>query len=158
MSCTPSKSYISRPLLNTTQDDAVMDNTLIKITPEILLGAWQLVEFKITKPNGETRNWGPNPNGLLIYDSTGHMSVSINSGSNPDTCKNNLERNILFYAGTYTLSGNKIVHQVSNASDPNRIGEMMIRKAELTKNSQLRLSAKGQYGYAYLLWQKNQSR
>lgn len=124
-----------------------------EITQSNLVGAWELIEFTITPPDGTTKNWGHKPHGLLIYDKSGNMSTSINSGvTNRDPGEN--FKNILFYSGTFKIeSPNKILHIITNASDPNRIGKTMIRDAEITDNH-LCLRATGEYGNAYLLWKR----
>ena len=126
-----------------------------EITQQDLLGTWKLVDFKITKPNGETKDWGPKSNGILMYDNTGHMCTSINSGAEPKEAEKELTKHILFYAGTYKITGhNQITHYVTNASDPNRVGKSFIRDAEITNQKYLRLTADGDYGQAHLLWEK----
>lgn len=128
---------------------------IAQITQENLIGTWKLVNFKINKPDGITKNWGPDSSGLLIYDKSGYMSTSINSGADLETSEKNLEKNILFYAGTYKITGkNEITHYVTNASDPKRINNNFIRNAEITKQNHLLLTAEGDYGQAYLLWEK----
>ncbi|MGE4348884.1 MAG: lipocalin-like domain-containing protein [Candidatus Berkiella sp.] len=129
--------------------------SLTPISKKNVLGSWKLLDFKITQPNGDTKKWGPNPNGLLIYDESGHMSTCINSGANIEESAQNLEKNILFYSGQYKVTGkNEITHFVDNASNPHRIGKELIRNAELVKKNQLQLTAEGEYGHAYLLWEK----
>ncbi len=125
-----------------------------KITESALQGTWELLEFKITQPDGVEKNWGPKPNGIIIYDKSGRMSTSINSGVTADNPNDNF-KNILFYAGTYTIAGpNKILHTVTNASDPERIGKTLVRNAEIINDNQLCLTATGDYGQAYLLFKK----
>lgn len=129
--------------------------SLAPISKTNILGSWRLLGFNITQPNGDTKQWGPNPNGLLIYDESGHMSTCINSGADIEESAKNLERNILFYSGQYKITGrNEITHFVDNASNPHRIGKEFIRNAELIGKNQLQLTAEGEYGYAYLLWEK----
>lgn len=124
------------------------------ISESSLIGAWDLIEYKITKPDGTTKDWGPKPHGILIYDKSGHVSTSINSGTTADNPQDNFN-NILFYAGSFKINGpNEVLHIITNASDPKRIGKTMVRNAEITNNNQLCLTASGDYGHAYLLWQK----
>jgi hypothetical protein len=44
---------------------------------EAFVGAWKLTSIEHVRPNGEvlTNIWGQNPNGLLLYDSKGYISV-----------------------------------------------------------------------------------
>ncbi|MBI2791611.1 MAG: lipocalin-like domain-containing protein [Gammaproteobacteria bacterium] len=126
-----------------------------QLTKTDLIGTWKLIDFKITKPDGQTKDWGPKSNGVLIYDESGHMSTSINSGADTNVAAKDLDKNILFYAGTYEVTDkNQVHHFVTNASDPKRIGKEMIRNAEITNQKYLRLTADGEYGQANLLWEK----
>ena len=130
-------------------------NSIAPITKTNILGAWRLIDFKITQSDGMHKKWGSSPNGLLIYDASGHMSTCINSGADADESANNLDKHILFYSGQYKITGkNEITHYVANASNPHRIGKSFIRNAELKKENQLQLTAEGDYGQAYLLWEK----
>lgn len=130
-------------------------NNIAPITKTNILGAWKLIDFKITQPDGKHKKWGPSPNGLLIYDASGHMSTCINSGAEADESANNLDKHILFYSGQYKITGkNEITHYVDNASNPHRVGKSFIRSAELKKENQLQLTAEGDYGQAHLLWEK----
>lgn len=124
------------------------------ITQADLIGTWKLIDFKITKPDGHTKDWGPKSNGILMYDATGHMSTSINSGADADTAAKDLDKHILFYAGTYQLKNNQITHFVTNASNPMRVGKSFVRSAEISDKKYLRLTAEGDYGHANLLWEK----
>ncbi|MFO1259126.1 MAG: lipocalin-like domain-containing protein [Gammaproteobacteria bacterium] len=129
-----------------------MENT---ISQEKILGTWKLLDFKITKPDGSTNNWGPNSNGVLIYDQSGYMSTSINSGSDVAIAELDLEKHILFYSREYKVTGpNEINHFVTNASNPSRINKNMIRSAKFNDKEELELTAKGEYGHAYLRWKK----
>lgn len=150
-----SKYYISTntPILKNTEVTSM--NEKVPLEYENLLGSWKLLDFKITTPSGQTKEWGPDSNGILIYEKSGHMSTSINSGACFDECISNIDKNILFYAGTYKITGeNQITHYVINASNPERIGKQFIRNAQLTQGKYLRLTAEGDYGYADLLWEK----
>lgn len=79
-----------------------------------VIGAWALESFLIETPQGETRNWGINAQGLLLYTDTGHMSVSINKDvENKSTVEaQNFFDSILFYSGIYFVDGTTIKHKV----------------------------------------------
>src|SRR5689334_5829769 len=97
------------------------------LTAGAVTGTWTLVSFEIEDTNKETAPWGRDTHGLLIYAPTGHMSVSINKAIENDS-PNELENqfdSILFYSGTYQIDGEIIRHQVTNASNPSRIGKEM---------------------------------
>ena len=118
-------------------------------------GPWTLKSFMITPPDGNQRHWGNGIRGLLIYDPTGHMSVSINkviqSTGSPD--KDTLDA-MLFYAGTYRIEGNTIRHDVTIASNPNRVGREMIRFAQVDGNRLILTTPPESYGIATLVWEK----
>jgi Lipocalin-like domain len=77
------------------------------------------------------------------------MSVSINS----DQAKSPWLDSLLFYAGTFEISENQVIHNVTNATEPKRIGTRMLREAILTGN-RLSLIANGDFGTATLVWEK----
>ncbi len=85
------------------------------------------------------------------------MSVSINKQVENDPTQSeseNLFDSILFYSGTYSVEGNLIRHQVTEASNPSRIGKEMIRYAGW-KGSELHLKTpKEAFGEATLVWKK----
>ena len=121
-----------------------------------LIGTWTLDSFQIESPEGVKRAWGNGIHGLLIYADTGHMSVSINKDVVKES-ENELEDlfdSILFYAGTYTVEGTLIRHQVSEASNPTRIGKEMLRYAETQGNTITLTTPKESFGRAILVWRK----
>ncbi len=126
-------------------------------TKDQIIGTWKLDSFQIESPDGTRRDWGQNPHGLLIYSGTGHMSVSINKTVENDPDQNetqNLFDSILFYAGTYSVESNTIKHQVTEASNPDRIGREMIRFAEFNNNVVTLVTPKESFGRAILVWRK----
>lgn len=120
-------------------------------------GTWGLQAFEIEEPKGVRRNWGRQAHGLLFYSPTGHMSVSINKAIENDpeqSDEQNLFDSILFYAGTYEVEGNLIRHQVTEASNPARIGKEMIRYAELDGDTLTLTTPQESFGRAILVWKK----
>ena len=121
------------------------------------VGTYALKAFEIESPEGSKSEWGKDLHGILIYAPTGHMSVSINKAIENDpsqTESENLFDSILFYAGTFAVEGNLIRHQVTEASNPSRIGKEMLRYAEW-KGSELNLKTpKEAFGQATLVWKK----
>lgn len=62
-------------------------------TTNPLVGSWQLVSYEDRDANGAiVHPYGKNPLGLLIYDSTGHMSVQIMKTPPPDVASNDWDR------------------------------------------------------------------
>ena len=121
-----------------------------------IVGTWLLQQFLIEDTEGKQRNWGTNCHGLLIYASSGHMSVSINkdieSKSDKET-QNNFD-SILFYSGTYSFENEVIKHHVTEASSPSRIGKEMLRYTNLENNILTLTSPKESFGHAILKWKK----
>ncbi len=115
---------------------------------EQLQGAWTLKSFLISNELGN-KEWRSGAHGLLIYTLCGRMSVSINS----KMMEASILDSLLFYAGTYQIDGSKIVHFVTNATEPSRIGKEMVREARL-KGRVLTLTARGEFGKAELTWEK----
>lgn len=121
-----------------------------------LTGSWRLKSFEIESPEGIKSDWGRNTHGLLIYAADGYMSVSINKDIQKQS-ENEMEDlfdSLLFYAGTYVIQDNLIRHQVTEASNPARVGKEMIRYAEF-ENNLIKLSTpKESFGRAILTWEK----
>ena len=85
------------------------------------------------------------------------MSVSINKNVEDDpeqTKEQNLFDSILFYSGTYQLVCEKILHQVTNASNPDRIGKEMIRFATIAGDVLTLTTPLEKFGRAILKWRK----
>ena len=123
----------------------------------MILGSWSLESFEIEDPQGNRRPWGAQLSGLLIYAPTGHMSASINKEVEQDLSQSeteNLFDAILFYAGTYSIEGSLIKHQVAQASNPSRIGRELLRYAKL-EGDLLSLSTPVEsFGQAHLVWRR----
>lgn len=128
-------------------------NVGICMKPEEVVGTWKLQSFKIIDKSNNIHDWGKNAHGILIYSADGYMSVSINSDIDTSEASDNLDKHILFYAGTYEIENEKIIHNVMNASDPNRIGRKLIREVACDNNA-ITLTAHGDYGSAVLKWEK----
>jgi Lipocalin-like domain len=56
-----------------------------KLTKETIIGAWRLVGIDYSGPNGSLVDpfFGPNPQGIIIYDRSGWMSVQIVTANRP---------------------------------------------------------------------------
>lgn len=121
-----------------------------------ITGTWLLERFLIESIDGETRDWGKNSQGQLIYTESGYMSVSINKEvENKSSVEaQNYFDSILFYSGTFSVDKDVIKHQVTNASNPTRIGKELIRYAKLNENILTLTSPKESFGRAILTWRK----
>jgi hypothetical protein len=69
--------------------DAAEHVAAAKLTDEAIFGAWRLVSVDYSGPNGSLVYpvFGPNPQGVLIYDRSGWMSVQIVTANRPDDGK-----------------------------------------------------------------------
>jgi hypothetical protein len=121
---------------------------------EDLCGSWQLTDHTTVDRYGKEKKWGKNFRGLLIYEKSGHMSVSLNKDieGNADDLRNVFD-SILFYAGKFKVANNKVTHIVSLASDPNRVGKELVRDYVL-KGDVLILSGETDLGVAQACWQR----
>jgi hypothetical protein len=56
-----------------------------KLTKQVIIGAWRLVGIDYSGPNGVLADpvFGPNPQGIIIYDQSGWMSVQIVTANRP---------------------------------------------------------------------------
>jgi hypothetical protein len=56
-----------------------------KPTKQAIIGAWRLVSIDYSGPNGALADpvFGPNPQGIIIYDQSGWMSVQIATANRP---------------------------------------------------------------------------
>jgi hypothetical protein len=89
------------------------------------------------------------------------MSVSINkdveapaAGAGPEAEIEALFDSILFYSGTYQMDGGLIRHQVTQASNPARIGKEMLRYTEWANDCLVLTTPKESFGRAILVWRK----
>jgi len=56
-----------------------------KLTRQVIIGAWRLVGIDYAGPNGALADpvFGPDPQGIMIYDQSGWMSVQIVTANRP---------------------------------------------------------------------------
>ena len=118
-----------------------------------LAGAWQLVSVETIRPNGEViyPYYGKHPEGLLIYDRSGWMSVQIVSDPKP-VIPNGDSRAAIFaatpeqkasalegyyaYFGTWTVdpSGATVTHHLRQSLYPGERGEDFVRQLSFDGN------------------------
>jgi CubicO group peptidase (beta-lactamase class C family) len=111
---------------------------------DALVGTWRLVSVSSSNDKGQVNPavYGLHPTGLITYTANGRMSVIItDDGRKPLTVPDRLaapaeERaqafsTLVAYAGTYTFTGDKVVHHVEIDALQNRVGSDQIRFATL---------------------------
>ncbi len=120
-----------------------------------LLGTWRLISIGSIRPDGTLQpvpELGPHAIGYLMYDTTGHMCVSLANPdhprwANPDK-PTEAERLHSFdamfaYCGTYEVQQkeNRVIHRPEMASWPHYIGTDQFRNIRM-KGDRLILSEK----------------
>ena len=84
-------------------------------TAKDLMGTWTLVSITLEQDGKKTDLYGPNPQGQLIYDASGHVSVIVTRSDLPKFASSNREagtpeenkaivQGSLAYFGTYSVS------------------------------------------------------
>ncbi len=106
-----------------------------------LFGGWELKNFVIISANGEEASFCSGLSGQILYEKTGHMSVSINCDPS-DSIKVPADEydRMLFYAGQFQIDGDKVIHKITNASSPALIGKVLVRKLDKLSDTDLVLS------------------
>ena len=143
---------------------------------EQLIGAWRLVSVETIRPNGEIiyPYYGKHPEGLIMYDQSGWMSVQIVSDPAPKIPKANSRdafvasspeekiaaaEGYYAYCGTWTVdtSTSTVTHHVRQALYPGERGEDFPRHFILD-GDRLTLIAKlhemGEVHQRRLIWQR----
>jgi hypothetical protein len=141
-----------------------------------LIGSWRLLSVETKRPNGEVIYpfYGRRPEGLLIYDRSGYMSVQIVSDPKPTAPLSSSREGFLaapptekatavdgYYAyfGTWTvdLSHSTVTHRIQQSLYPGERGEEGVRRLVLEGN-RLTLTAKahemGEDHERRLVWER----
>lgn len=140
------------------------------------VGAWRLVSVETVRPNGQVIYpfYGKHPQGLIVYDASGWMSVQIVSDPAPTLPSASSREEMLqapsaeksaafdgYYAyyGTWTINESKgtITHHIKQSLFPSERGEEGVRHFELD-GDRLTLTAKahemGEEHERKLVWER----
>jgi hypothetical protein len=143
-----------------------------------LIGAWRLVSVETIRPNGEVIYpfYGKHPEGLIVYDRSGWMSVQIVSDPKPAAPTTNSREAFLAappaekiaavegyyaYCGTWTVdaSTSTVTHHVKQALYPGERGQEWPRHITLD-GDRLTLTVKthemGEDRERKLVWERAQ--
>ena len=115
---------------------------------EKLIGAWKLVSARYESADGKVNEiYGANPNGLLVYNPNGQMTIQIFRSDRPQFAKNDrlggtpTETKSAFdgmmsYFGTFTVDeqNQTVTHHLVGAWLPNWVGSDQTRRFELTQD------------------------
>jgi len=113
-----------------------------------LLGSWRLISYKAEYSDGSVVDlYGPSPTGVLLYTSTGQMSVHLSKANLPKCgtidrrkCPDKQARlafdNSFGYWGRYEVkpSEKMVLHYVQGASWPDYVGASQKRFIEISGN------------------------
>ncbi len=142
-----------------------------------LIGSWRLISVETVRPNGEVIYpiYGKHPEGLLVYDRAGWMSVQIVSDPQPTVPVTDSRQGFIaappaeklaaadaFYAyyGTWTVdpTGATVTHHIHQSLMPGERGEDVVRQLSIEGN-RLTLLAKthemGEEHQRRLTWERN---
>ena len=145
-------------------------------TANPLVGAWALVSIETIRPNGGVIYpfYGKQPQGLIVYDASGWMSVQIVSDPKPMLPKGNSRDEFrkappsqkaaaadsyYAYFGPYTLdvTNSTVTHHLRDSLYPGERGQSFLRHYSL-EHGRLTLIAKlhemGEEHQRRLIWQK----
>ena len=141
---------------------------------EMLVGTWRLISASNVTDKGIVKDqaYGQNPNGLLTYTADGRMMALITDGGRkllskywrvaPAEEKAEAYSTSLSYAGTFTLSGNRVTHHVEVSSDPNRVNTDLVRIITKLQGHRVTLRTTApivwddgvRYAYQELVWDR----
>jgi hypothetical protein len=119
-----------------------------------LIGIWKLISAIAIQADGTINSavYGTHPVGYITYTLDGHMMVMFSRSDRlplSQEVQSPLSREMQSlpveelaqafttfnaYAGTYTLNGNTVTHQIEIASIPNRVGTALVRTFTLSEN------------------------
>lgn len=122
--------------------------------PEDLLGAWELVRWRIRYSDGrpDSYPYGEDARGWLLYDRSGRMSATIGRADRPRISQENVRLaplaeqaaafdSLFHYGGRWHVDGRRVVHTVDYALNPNFPGTEQVREITLLPPDGLVLSA-----------------
>ena len=108
-----------------------------------LVGTWQLVSNVLDRDGQKVDQFGPNPHGILYFESDGHYVLSIVRDGLPKIASGNrmnanadenkaIVQGSISHFGTYNVEGDKIVFHVEHATLPNWDGGMQARPYKIS--------------------------
>jgi len=141
---------------------------------EMLVGTWKLVSVSNVTDEGIVKDeaYGRNPIGFLTYTADGRMMGIITEGARkplskfwkvaPVDEKAEAFSTSIAYAGTFTVSGDRVTHHVEAATEPNRLNKDMVRIIVKLQGDRVTLRTANpvvwddgvQYAYQDLVWDR----
>jgi hypothetical protein len=156
--------------------DAVQGTVQAVSIAEQLPGVWRLVSIETIRASGEVVYpfYGKHPEGMLLYDRSGWMSVQIVSDPKPTVPAASSREGFLAskpaekviaidgyyaYCGTWSVdaSASTVTHHIQQSLDPGEVGDDVRRKVSIEGN-RLTLIAKtheaGEDRQRRLVWER----
>ena len=116
-----------------------------------LVGAWSLLIVDNVLPEGNKPAYGPNPNGIVIFDASGRYALELARSNNPRIVSNNraqgtadenktIVAGTLAHFGTYTVdeAGKTLTFHIQSSSFPNWEGRVQKRQVTLASPDDLK--------------------
>ena len=103
-------------------------------TKDQIVGVWTLISEEGKNPDGSKMlPFGPNPNGIVIFEPNGHYALQIIRSGLPKFASNNrtqgtpdenkaVVQGLLSHFGTYSVSDGNVVFHIESSSYPNWSG------------------------------------
>jgi hypothetical protein len=168
-------SVLSSQSISAAAQQSKPDTTSVR---DQLIGAWRLVSIETIRPNGEIIYpfYGKHPEGLIVYDHSGWMSVQITSDPRPSVPQGSSREAFLAasakdkvaavegyyaYCGIWSLdtSNSTVTHHIKQSLYPGERGEDGVRHYTFDGN-RLTLVAKthemGEDHERKLVWERVQ--
>jgi hypothetical protein len=137
---------------------------------DLILGAWNLIEWSERKNNGEKDYpLGADAIGQIIYTDTGHMSAQLvqtrrekfvsedwRSASSVEAAR--AWKEYFGYFGTFSidLAKHAVIHHVEGGWFPNLHGSEQLRVFQI-EGTRLNLGADTQWGKVRIIWERGMS-
>jgi Lipocalin-like domain len=126
----------------------------VSASAEGIVGTWRLVSWEAVADDGSVvRPFGDRPEGILVYDAGGTMITTIAPQDRPrltsadplqggpDPERRRAAETFVAYSGTWTLSGEDVIHTVAMSLYPNWVGTRQVRHLRLLdRGARLELS------------------
>jgi hypothetical protein len=126
-------------------------------TVDQLLGTWKLVSIEDTMKDGKVQlsaQFGPHPQGFIMYEPDGHMCATIVDGDRPvwkdpgkptDAEKIKYYDTLIAYCGTFNLDSatSTVTHYPSVAWTPTYVGSTQPRPFRLDGNKLIITAVRG---------------
>lgn len=126
-------------------------NRPAEVAEDQLVGAWSLLIADNVLPEGNKPTYGPNPNGIVIFDASGHYALELARSNNPKIASNNraqgtadenkaIAAGTLAHFGAYTVddAGKTLTLHIQGSSFPNWEGTVQKRQVTLASTDDLK--------------------